>query len=64
MGPGRVLATVWDDDQLNVLVGEDRAYTAAGVPGVELLRWGEKPAGVRAASASGWPAASTIEAPG
>jgi hypothetical protein len=47
VGGGRVLATVWDDDQLNVLVGEDRAYAAAGVPGVELLRWGERLAGVR-----------------
>ena len=47
VGAGKVLATVWADDLLNVLVGEDLAHAVAAQPGVELLWW------VRSCPASG-----------
>jgi hypothetical protein len=47
VGGGKVLATVWTDDVLNVMVGEDLAHAASAQPGVELLWWGQKLSGVR-----------------
>jgi hypothetical protein len=47
VGAGKVIATVWTADQLNVLVGEDLAHAASGQPAVELLWWGKKLSGVR-----------------
>jgi hypothetical protein len=44
---GTVLATLWSEDQLNVMVGEDLAHAVAAHPGVELLWWGSKLSGVR-----------------
>jgi hypothetical protein len=47
VGGGTVLATVWADDQLNVLVGEELAHAVSGQPGVEPLWWGRRLSGVR-----------------
>ena len=47
VGAGKIIATVWSEDQLNVMVGEERAHAAAAQPGVELLWWGAKLYGVR-----------------
>ena len=47
VGGGTVLATVWADDQLNVLVGEEVAHAVDGQPGVEPLWWGKRLSGVR-----------------
>ena len=51
VGDGRVLASVPQDGVLNVLVDDDVARAAAGSAGVELLRWGQRLAGVRVAVA-------------
>ena len=42
----RVLATVWDEGTLNVMVGESEARAAEG-GAVSLLWWGERLSGVR-----------------
>ena len=47
VGGGKVVATVWADGLLNVLVGEDVAASAAGSPGVAPLHWGRRLAGVQ-----------------
>ena len=47
VGGGKVLATVWTDGVLNVMVGEDLAHAASAQPGVELLWWGKQLSGVR-----------------
>jgi hypothetical protein len=47
VGAGKVVATLWTEDQLNVLVGSDLAHAASAQPGVQLLWWGEKLSGVR-----------------
>ena len=47
IGGGKVVATVWADGVLNLLVGEDVARSVAGSPGVELLPWGRRVAGVQ-----------------
>ena len=44
---GKVIATVWSADQLNVMVGEELAHAAVAQPGVELLWWGRQLYGVR-----------------
>jgi hypothetical protein len=44
---GTVVATLWTEDQLNVLVGADLAHAASAQPGVELLHWGQRLSGVR-----------------
>ena len=46
-GAGTVIATVWAEDQLNVMVGEEQAHAHSAQPGVELLWWGKKLSGVR-----------------
>jgi hypothetical protein len=56
VGAGKVVATVWSEDQLNVLVGEDLAHAASAQPGVELLEWGAKVSGVRVDPAAVEPA--------
>ena len=47
VGGGKVLATVWSEDVLNVMVGEDLAHAVSAQPGVELLWWGKQLSGVR-----------------
>jgi len=47
VGAGKVIATVWSADQLNVMVGEELAHASAAQPGVELLWWGADLFGVR-----------------
>ena len=47
VGGWKVLATVWGDGVLNVMVGEDLAHAASAQPGVELLWWGKRLSGVR-----------------
>lgn len=47
VGAGKVIATVWTEDRLNVMVGEELARACAAQPGVELLWWGAKLSGVR-----------------
>jgi hypothetical protein len=47
VGAGKVVATVWAEDQLNVLVGADLAHAVSAQPGIEQLWWGEKLSGVR-----------------
>jgi hypothetical protein len=44
---GKVLATMWADGVLNVMVGEDLARAVSAQPGVELLWWGRKLSGVQ-----------------
>ena len=52
VGAGKVLATLWSADQLNVLVGEDLAHAVSAQPGVELLWWGKRLWGVRVTPAA------------
>jgi hypothetical protein len=52
VGGGKVLATVWTEGVLNVLVGEDLAHAVSAQPGVELLWWGKRLSGVRVELAS------------
>ena len=47
VGGGKVIATVWSEDVLNVMVGEDLAHAVSAQPGVELLWWGKHLYGVR-----------------
>ena len=47
VGGGKVLATLWADGVLNVMVGEDLARAVSAQPGVQLLWWGQKLSGVR-----------------
>ena len=47
VGGGKVLATVWSDGVLDVMVGEDLAHAVSAQPGVELLWWGKQLYGVR-----------------
>ena len=47
VGDGKVLATVPETGVLNVLVDDDRARSAAGAPGIDLLWWGKRLSGVR-----------------
>jgi hypothetical protein len=47
VGDGKVLVTVPEDGVLNVMVDDDLARSAAGAPGVDLLRWGQRLSGVR-----------------
>ena len=47
VGAGKVLATVPEDDVLNVMVGEELAQAASAQPGVEPLWWGQRLSGVR-----------------
>jgi len=64
VGAGKVIATVWSEDQLNVMVGEELAHASAAQAGVELLWWGKQLSGVRGrprrrrpGPARSWPAA-------
>ena len=50
-----VLATLWDEDTLNVLVGESEARAAEGGP-CSLLWWGRRLSGVRVDLAAADPA--------
>jgi hypothetical protein len=47
VGAGTVIANVWAEDQLNVMVAEEQAHAVAAQTGVELLWWGKKLSGVR-----------------
>ena len=56
VGAGKVIATVWSEDQLNVMVGEELAHASAAQAGVELLWWGKQLSGVRVDLAAADPA--------